>query len=115
MYNNTESIVILWYMHVIGTLSKGKCEFVNVFQDGQAWVKKMKGVFCFKVKGSDGKEGIWVVDAKNGNGSVKFGAERMCQLLTNLSFSRSCLFYVYLVQDFFLFCFSQGGCDNHYD
>ncbi|XP_022317931.2 sterol carrier protein 2-like isoform X1 [Crassostrea virginica] len=47
----------------------------NLDKDGQAWVKKMKGVFCFKVKGSDGKEGIWVVDAKNGNGSVKFGAE----------------------------------------
>ena len=91
MYNNTESIDILWYMHVIGTLSRGKCEFVHAFQDGQAWVKKMKGVFCFKVKGSDGKEGIWVVDAKNGNGSVKFGAERTCQLLKNLSCGTSLL------------------------
>lgn len=36
----------------------------------------MKGVFCFKVKGSGGKEGVWVVDAKNGNGSVKFGVDR---------------------------------------
>ncbi|XP_061192501.1 sterol carrier protein 2-like isoform X2 [Saccostrea echinata] len=47
----------------------------NLDKDGQAWVKKMKGVFCFKVKGSGGKEGVWVVDAKNGSGSVKFGVE----------------------------------------
>jgi len=36
----------------------------------------MKGIFCFKVKLNDGTEGVWVVDAKNGSGSVKFGAER---------------------------------------
>lgn len=35
-------------------------------------MKKMNGVFCFKVKGPSG-EGIWIVDCKNGNGSVKFG------------------------------------------
>lgn len=28
------------------------------------------------MKGSGGKEGVWVVDAKNGNGSVKFGVDR---------------------------------------
>ena len=32
----------------------------------------MKGVFCFQVKGDSG-EGIWIVDCKNGSGSVKFG------------------------------------------
>lgn len=42
-------------------------------QDGASYVKKIKGVFCFKVK-KDGKEGVWVVDVKNGNGSVKFGS-----------------------------------------
>lgn len=47
----------------------------NLDKDGPGWVKKMKGVFCFKVKGSGGKEGVWVVDAKNGNGSVKFGVD----------------------------------------
>lgn len=40
-------------------------------QDGANIVKKMKGVFCFKVKGSDGKMVNWVVDVKNGNGAVK--------------------------------------------
>jgi sterol carrier protein 2 len=34
-------------------------------------VKKINGVFLFKVKSGD-KEGAWVIDAKNGNGSVKF-------------------------------------------
>ena len=47
----------------------------NLDKDGANWVKKMKGIFCFKVKLNDGTEGVWVVDAKNGSGSVKFGAE----------------------------------------
>ena len=34
-------------------------------------MKKIKGIYCFKVK-AGGKEGVWVVDVKNGNGSVKF-------------------------------------------
>jgi len=34
-------------------------------------VKKVNGVFCFKLKSGD-KEGVWIVDAKNGSGSVKF-------------------------------------------
>ena len=37
-------------------------------------MRKMKGVFAFKVKGAGGKEGVWVVDVKNGSGAVKFGA-----------------------------------------
>ncbi|KAK3090738.1 hypothetical protein FSP39_014203 [Pinctada imbricata] len=44
-------------------------------KEGATYVKKIKGIFCFKVKGHGGKEGVWVVDAKNGSGSVKFGAE----------------------------------------
>ncbi|KXJ16087.1 non-specific lipid-transfer protein [Exaiptasia diaphana] len=43
--------------------------------EGAAYVKKIKGVFCFKIqKGPGGKEGVWIVDAKNGAGSVKFGS-----------------------------------------
>lgn len=42
-------------------------------EDGSNIVKKMKGVFAFKVKGPGGKEGVWIVDVKNGNGCVKFG------------------------------------------
>lgn len=44
-------------------------------QDGTNIVKKMKGVFAFKVKGAGGKEGLWIVDVKNGNGAVKFGVK----------------------------------------
>ena len=40
-------------------------------QNGKEYVKKVKGIFCFKVKTGD-KEGVWIVDVKNGNGSVMF-------------------------------------------
>jgi len=43
--------------------------------DGANLVKKIKGVYCFKVKTNDGKEGVWVVDVKNGTGSVKFDSK----------------------------------------
>jgi len=39
--------------------------------NGADYVKKVKGIFCFKVK-KGGDTGVFVVDAKNGNGSVKF-------------------------------------------
>jgi len=40
-------------------------------ENGADYVKKINGVFCFKLKNGD-KEATWVVDAKNGNGSVSF-------------------------------------------
>jgi len=39
--------------------------------NGAEIVKKINGTFCFKLQDGD-KEGVWVVDAKNGNGSVSF-------------------------------------------
>lgn len=40
-------------------------------QEGEKLVKKIGGVFAFKVKdGPGGKEATWVVDVKNGNGSL---------------------------------------------
>lgn len=43
----------------------------NFLQDGEKLVKKIGGVFAFKVKdGPDGKKATWVVDLKNGKGSV---------------------------------------------
>jgi sterol carrier protein 2 len=39
--------------------------------NGADYVKKINGIFCFKLKSGD-KEGVWVVDAKNGSGSVSF-------------------------------------------
>ena len=36
----------------------------------------MKGIYGFKVKaGPGGKEGFWIVDAKNGSGEVKFNGK----------------------------------------
>lgn len=43
--------------------------------DGASYTKKIKGVYCFKIKGAGGKEGVWIVDVKNGNGAVKFDAK----------------------------------------
>lgn len=44
---------------------------VHSSQEGEAYVKKIGGIFAFKVKdGPDGKEALWVVDVKNGKGSV---------------------------------------------
>ncbi|ELU03279.1 hypothetical protein CAPTEDRAFT_212283 [Capitella teleta] len=40
-------------------------------QSGKPFVDKVKGTFCFKIK-KDGKMGVWVVDMKNGSGSVKY-------------------------------------------
>ena len=42
-------------------------------EDGANLIKKVKGIFLFKVKnGPGGKEGSWIVDAKNGSGSVQY-------------------------------------------
>jgi sterol carrier protein 2 len=43
-------------------------------ESGEEAVKKVNGIFVFKVKTKDNQEGVWVVDVKNGNGSVKFDA-----------------------------------------
>ena len=47
-------------------------------------MKKVKGVFCFKVKSKD-KEGTWIVDLKNGSGSVKFDPQGMSLFLLHMS------------------------------
>ena len=41
-------------------------------QDGPALVKKIKGIYRFNIKDAGGKEAWWIVDAKNGNGALKF-------------------------------------------
>jgi len=40
-------------------------------QNGAELVKKMKAVYCLKVLQGD-KVGMWVIDVKNGSGSVRF-------------------------------------------
>lgn len=44
---------------------------LDSLQEGEQLVKKIGGVFAFKVKdGPDGKEATWIVDVKSGKGSV---------------------------------------------
>ena len=45
--------------------------------DGANLVKKVKGIFGFKVKDGSGKEVLWIVDAKNGSGSVELDGKSM--------------------------------------
>lgn len=37
-------------------------------------MKKIKEIFKFVIKNSNGQEAWWIVDAKNGDGSLKFMA-----------------------------------------
>ena len=52
-------------------------------------MKKIKGVFVFKVK-KGGKEGVWVVDMKTGKGSVRADANGKVESwwLTNEKFKK---------------------------
>lgn len=45
----------------------------NIDKEGAKLVKKVKGSFLFKITGSDGTVGEWLVDLKTGNGSVTKG------------------------------------------
>jgi len=44
--------------------------------DGETYVNKIKGTYAFKIKGGpDGKEGYWIINAKEGNGKVEFNGK----------------------------------------
>ncbi|XP_030428325.1 non-specific lipid-transfer protein isoform X1 [Gopherus evgoodei] len=46
-------------------------------EEGEHFVKKIGGIFAFKVKdGPDGKEATWIVDVKNGKGSVDINSDK---------------------------------------
>ncbi|XP_050757141.1 sterol carrier protein 2 isoform X4 [Gymnogyps californianus] len=46
-------------------------------EEGEQFVKKIGGVFAFKVKdGPGGKEATWIVDVKNGKGSVAIDSDK---------------------------------------
>ncbi|XP_073419847.1 sterol carrier protein 2-like isoform X3 [Dendrobates tinctorius] len=46
-------------------------------EEGEQFVKKIGGVFAFKVKDEpNGKEATWVVDVKNGKGSVSYNSDK---------------------------------------
>ncbi|XP_068095084.1 sterol carrier protein 2 [Hyperolius riggenbachi] len=46
-------------------------------EEGEQFVKKIGGVFAFKVKdGPGGKEASWIVDVKNGKGAVLYDSDK---------------------------------------
>ncbi|XP_054021290.1 sterol carrier protein 2 [Dryobates pubescens] len=46
-------------------------------EEGEQFVKKIGGIFAFKIKdGPGGKEATWVVDVKNGKGSVAANSDK---------------------------------------
>ncbi|KFP20787.1 hypothetical protein Z169_15152, partial [Egretta garzetta] len=46
-------------------------------EEGEQFVKKIGGVFAFKIKdGPGGKEATWIVDVKNGKGSVAINSDQ---------------------------------------
>jgi len=53
-------------------------------KDGKNLVGKVKGIFAFKVKKADGKIGTWIVDAKNGSGSVEFEGKTKPDVTLNM-------------------------------
>ncbi|XP_022068467.1 sterol carrier protein 2 [Acanthochromis polyacanthus] len=55
-------------------------------QDGEKLVKKVGGVFAFKVKdGPGGREETWVVDVKNGRGSVSNDPGKKADCMLSMS------------------------------
>ncbi|CAB1332191.1 unnamed protein product [Coregonus sp. 'balchen'] len=63
---NAESSLEGFKAHAVFQEIKKKLE-----EDGESFVKKIGGVFAFKVKdGPDGEEVTWIVDVKNGKGCV---------------------------------------------
>nr|XP_033772130.1 non-specific lipid-transfer protein isoform X2 [Geotrypetes seraphini] len=55
-------------------------------EEGEDFVKKIGGIFAFKVKeGPDGKEALWVVDVKNGKGSVALNSDKKADCTITMS------------------------------
>ena len=46
------------------------CTIFPLLQEGSSLVKKVKGTYLFKITGDNGNTVEWLVDLKNGNGSV---------------------------------------------
>ncbi|KAL6108551.1 sterol carrier protein 2b [Pungitius pungitius] len=55
-------------------------------EEGEQFVKKIGGVFAFKVKdGPNGKEAVWFVDVKNGKGCVHNDAAKKADCTISMS------------------------------
>ncbi|KAL1129993.1 hypothetical protein AAG570_012936 [Ranatra chinensis] len=44
-------------------------------EDNDNLIEKVRGIYCFKVKNNGGKEGMWIIDAKTGKGSVEYNGK----------------------------------------
>lgn len=38
-------------------------------------IENVRGIYCFKVKNSKGQQGMWVINAKTGKGSVTYNGK----------------------------------------
>uniref|UniRef100_A0A1B6KK02 Sterol carrier protein 2 n=1 Tax=Graphocephala atropunctata TaxID=36148 RepID=A0A1B6KK02_9HEMI len=43
--------------------------------DKENLIEKVRGIYCFKVKNSAGKEGMWIINAKVGKGKVEYNGK----------------------------------------
>lgn len=57
--------------HVLFQALKGAME-----DDKDNLIERVRGIYCFKVKnGPGGKEGMWIINAKTGKGSVEYNGK----------------------------------------
>uniref|UniRef100_K7FT81 Sterol carrier protein 2 n=1 Tax=Pelodiscus sinensis TaxID=13735 RepID=K7FT81_PELSI len=55
-------------------------------EEGEHFVKKIGGIFAFKVKdGPGGKEATWIVDVKNGKGSVDTNSDKKADCIITMA------------------------------
>lgn len=58
-------------------------------------IERVRGIYCFKVKnGPGGKEGMWIINAKDGKGSVEYNGKRKFE-------SVSCAYFIYEIANKF--------------
>lgn len=43
-----------------------------MLDDKENIIERVRGIYCFKVMNTQGQEGMWIIDAKNGKGSITF-------------------------------------------
>lgn len=68
------------------------CFYLFLLQDGEKLVKKIGGVFAFKVKdGPGGQEATWIVDVKNGQGSVSADSGQCFFFIINIVIEGGCV------------------------
>lgn len=50
-----------------------------MLDDKENLIESVRGIFCVKVKNSKNQEGMWIINAKVGKGSVTYGGKGMYQ------------------------------------